>query len=113
MADLDHTYESDQLFFIDFIASEQFRVIAEIAQKPIQLPQSFRGAVEPPSKGMAGEGIGFDYLKVKRVVSLLPVPAILHTSHADQEAPVGKGTGRRGIGLVQTFEAAPHAAPAS
>ena len=39
--------EPDQSFLIDLVAAEQFGVVAEIAQEPAELPQGFRGAIEP------------------------------------------------------------------
>jgi hypothetical protein len=47
MADLHHTTESGKGFLIDFLASEQLRVIEEIAEEPPQLPQGLGGAVHP------------------------------------------------------------------
>ena len=47
VADLDHALQTYELRFVHFVASEQFGVVAEVAQEPVQLPQGFRAAIEP------------------------------------------------------------------
>jgi hypothetical protein len=46
MADLHHAGEANQLRFIDFIAVQQFDIVTKVAQEPIELPESFRIAIE-------------------------------------------------------------------
>ena len=58
MGSPDHAAEIDQGLFVHLILGEQFRVIAEIAQEPIQLPESSFGAIEPTREGAALEGFG-------------------------------------------------------
>jgi hypothetical protein len=53
VADLNHALETHKLSFIHLIPSEQLGVVAEIAQKPIQLPQGFGVAIEAARNFMA------------------------------------------------------------
>ena len=46
VADLDDTAEPDQTFLVDLIPAEQFSVITEVAQKPVEFPQCSRRAVK-------------------------------------------------------------------
>ena len=39
MAEPDHTSEADQLPVIDLISAQQFGVVAEVAQEPVEFPQ--------------------------------------------------------------------------
>ena len=43
-------------FFVDLIVGQQLLVIAEIAKKPIQFPESAFGAIEAAGKGAVLEG---------------------------------------------------------
>jgi len=60
MADLHHAGQADQLRFIDFIATEQFDIVAKVAQEPVELPEGFRIAIEAAGNDMVGESPGFE-----------------------------------------------------
>ena len=59
MADLHHAGEADQLRFIDFIATQQFDIVAKVAQEPVELPQGFGVAIEAAGNDMVGKSTGF------------------------------------------------------
>ncbi len=46
VGDFDHAMESNQAPFFQLVAREQLRVIAEMAQKPRELPQCFFGVCQ-------------------------------------------------------------------
>ncbi len=49
-ADLDHAPQVDQRLVINLVLSQQLRVVAEVAQKPAQLPHGSGCAVEAPAR---------------------------------------------------------------
>jgi hypothetical protein len=110
VADLDDAAQTEQTFLIDFIAADEFGVIAEVAQEPIELPQSFGCAVEATRYGPPGEMLGLDHGHAQKVVRLLLMP-ILSALHANQVEAVGN-FGRAGwIRFMQALDATSHAAP--
>ena len=111
MADLDHALQSHDLSFVHFIASEQLGVIAEVAQKPVQLPQGFRAAIEPARKRVTSKSAGFKNVQSQRVVRLLCLPLKLRTLHLNEKNSVGNLVGRTTIGGVEAGDLAFHAAP--
>ena len=58
VADLDDAAKADQVLVVDLIVTQQLGVVAEVAQKPVELPQRFRRAVETSGKECAGECFG-------------------------------------------------------
>src|ERR1700730_4594640 len=76
-ADLYHAPEVEQGLVIDLILSEQLRVVAELAQKPAQLPHRSGGAVQAAGHEAPGQMLGFKDSEADLVVRLLLVPAIL------------------------------------
>jgi hypothetical protein len=58
MTDLHHTGQADQLRFIDFIAAQQFDIVAKVAQEPIEFPQSFGIAIEAAGNDVVGKSPG-------------------------------------------------------
>src|SRR4051794_7447637 len=76
MADLDYTRQSDQIPVIDLIALEQFIVVTKVTQEPVQLPESFGGAVETASEAVAGKRLGLERGEHDGEVRLLGMPAI-------------------------------------
>ena len=88
-ADLDHARQVDQCFVIDFIAAQQFGVVAEVAQEPAQLPQRFGCAVEAAGHETCPvRSLGLEDGEADLVIRFLLVPAILGSIHPDQEDPV-------------------------
>ena len=88
MADLDHALQTYKLPLIDFVASEEFGVVAEVAQKPVQLPEGFRAAIEPARKDVAGEPAGLQNSQTERVIRFLCLPLKPDSLHLDQEEAV-------------------------
>ena len=103
--------QTHELRFIHFIASEQFGVVAEVAQEPVQLPQGFRAAIEPARNDVPGKPAGLKNGQSERVVRLLCLPLKLGSLHANEEDPVGDLVGGTAIGGVQAGDLAFHAAP--
>ena len=89
MADLDHALQTYELGLVHFVASEEFGVVAEVAQEPVQLPQGLRAAIEPAGNDLSGEPAGLKDGQRKRVVRLLCLPLKLSPLHLNQEDSVG------------------------
>ena len=90
MANLDYASKPNQAFLVDLILAEQVSVIVEIAQEPVQLPESPSSAVNAAGNGSRSEMLGFEDNKPEDVVRLLGMPAILGASHSDQIQTVWK-----------------------
>src|SRR6202035_379456 len=54
-ADLDHAPDGDQILVIDLVLTQQVGAVAEIAQKPTQLPHCLGRAVETPGHEAPGQ----------------------------------------------------------
>ena len=80
-----YTLEADQRLVIDFIFSQQFGVVAEVAQKPAQFPHCSRCAVEAAGDQAPSEVLGLENREADLVIRFLQVPAILHSIHPDEE----------------------------
>src|SRR5438105_396890 len=89
VADLDDAAEPRQSCFVKLVVREEFRVIAEVPQKPAQLPQSFRSAVEPAGDRSSTELARLEDRKTQCIKRLLRVPAVLDTFHSNQEHTIG------------------------
>ena len=111
MTDLDHALQPHELSFVHLVASEQFGVVAEVAQEPVQLPQGFRAAIEPTRKDVPGEPAGFKNGQRECVIGLLCLPLEFGSLNANEEYPVGDLVGGTAIGGVQAGDLAFHAAP--
>jgi len=48
-----------ECFFIDLVIFEQLRVVAKIAKKPIEFPESYFGAIQPSGEEAGFEGFRF------------------------------------------------------
>jgi hypothetical protein len=104
VADLDHPLQADELSFVHFIATEQFGFVAKVAQKPVQLPQGFRAAIETTRKDVAGKSDGLKDGQSESVVGLLCLSTKLDTLHPNEENPVGDLVGGAAIGGVQSVD---------
>src|ERR1700719_1395237 len=80
----------EQSFIVDLILSEQFRVVSEIAQKPIQLPKRSFGAVEPAQKRSFRKRFGLENDKPQRQERLLRMPAIGSSIDPNESQPFEK-----------------------
>ena len=110
-ADLDHAPQVDQGLVIDLILSEQFGVIAEVAQEPAQLPHRPGRAVQAAGHETPGQVPGLEDGEADLVIRLLLVPAILGPIHPDQEDPIRNRVNGRHVRRAERLEIAPHAAP--
>ena len=104
-------FETHELRLVDLVASEQFSVVAEVAQKPVQLPQGLRVAIEPARKGTARKATGLKNGQSERVVRFWGLPTKMDSLHPNQEDSVGDLVGSTAIGGVQACDLAFHAAP--
>jgi hypothetical protein len=111
MTDLDYTLQTYELRFVHLVASEQFSVVAKVTQKPVQLPQGFRVAIEPAREGTARKSTGLKNCQSQRVVGLWGLPTKLDSLHPNQEDSVGNLVGSTAISSVQACDLAFHAAP--
>ena len=80
-----YTLQSNQRLIIDLVFSQQFCVVAEIAQKPAQLPHRSGGAVEAASDQAPGEMLGLENSEAEDVKRFLCLPAILRSINPDEE----------------------------
>ena len=90
---------------------EQLGVIAEVAQKPTQLPHSPGRAVQAAGHETPGQMPGLEDSEADLVIRLLLVPAILRPIHPNQEKAIRNGVKGRQICRAERLEIAPHAAP--
>src|SRR5450631_882924 len=111
MADLDDSLQTYELALVDFVATEEFSVVAEVAQEPVELPQGFRGAIEPAREAVASEPAGLKNGKRQCVVGFLCLPLIPNTLHPDEEDSVGDLVASTAIGGMQAGDLTFHAAP--
>ena len=72
----DDAAEVDQGLFIYLILGEQFHVIAEVAQEPVELPEGAFGALEPAGEALSGERLWFEHGESEQQEGLLRVPAV-------------------------------------
>ena len=84
------TLQADQRAIIDFIVSQQFGVVAEVAQEPAQFPHRSGGAVEAAGDQASGQMLG---LKAQRNRSGNTVSARASDTARDQP---GRGTDHPG-----------------
>src|SRR5437016_11422030 len=106
-----YTLEADQSLVIDFILSQQLGVVAEVAQKPAQLPHRSGGAVKAAGDQTSGEMLRLENCEADLVIRFLCVPAIPHAIDPDEEQPIRDRLDGRPICRTETLEIAPHAAP--
>ena len=106
-----HTLQTNQRPFIDFVLSQQFGVVAEVAQEPAQLPHGSGSAIEAAGDQAPGQMRGFKHSETDLVIGFLRVPAILRAINPDKEQAIGDGVDGGAIGRTETLEVAPHAAP--
>ena len=112
MTDFDHAPQRYELTFIHFIATEQFDIVAKVAQEPVELPQGLRIAVESARNDVIAKSVRFQNSQNKCVIRLLCLPAEIDFLHANEEDPVRNLVGGAAIGGVQPGDLAFHAAPA-
>ena len=100
VAGLDHALQADELSFVDLVPYEQFGVVPELAQEPVQLPQGFRVAIDPARKRVAGETAGLENGQSECVVGFLCLPAKIDPLHLNQEDSIGDLVGGTAIRSV-------------
>src|SRR5207302_9846304 len=59
MADRHDPSKSGQGLLVDFLASEQVRIVEEIAEEPAEFPQCFCSAIDAPRNHPLGEFVRF------------------------------------------------------
>ena len=111
VADLDHAAESGEGLLVDLVASEQVRVVEEIAQEPAELPQSFRGAIHAPGDDPPSEFARLKDGEPQDVEGLRRMPAVLGAIDANKEHAVGHSISTGLGGLTQALDSTCHAAP--
>jgi hypothetical protein len=82
---LNYSREPNEMLLIDFLALEQFGVVTEIAQEPVQLPQGFLGAIEPSRNLARGELLRFEDRETKNEKGFLRIPTIVGPVDSNQE----------------------------
>ncbi|MGA9963760.1 MAG: hypothetical protein WBQ10_01015 [Terriglobales bacterium] len=58
MTDFHHTGQADQLRFIDFIATQEFDIVAKVAQEPVEFPEGSGIAIEAAGNDVAENRLG-------------------------------------------------------
>ena len=111
MADLDHALQPNELLLVHFVASEQFGVVAKVAQEPIQLPEGFRAAIEPARKDVAGKPAGLKNGQTERVIGLPCLTLKPYSLRPNEEDSVGDPVRGTAIGGVQAVDLAFQGAP--
>src|SRR2546423_9434895 len=105
-----HARESYQMALVNFIAFQQFSVVTEIAQKPVQLPQHFRGAVKAGTESFPGEGFRLEHLKYQEVRRFLAVSAVLNPLDSTQKQSIREIALCGPICLANSWDMTLHAA---
>ena len=100
MADLDDTAEADQALVVDLIPAEQFGVVAEVAQKPVEFPQRSGRAVEAAGNRVSGEFFGFEDREAKEIERFSCIPPMMGSLDANEQQTIanlrsGRLVGRR------------------
>jgi hypothetical protein len=99
--------EIEEGLLINLVPVQQFGVVTEISQEPIQLPKSTFGAVQASREGLACESLRFENPEAKSIKRLLEMPPIGNGLNANQEESVER---RWEVLLVRmkTGNVAPH-----
>ena len=103
----DDTAEPQECLFIDLISCEQFSVVAEVTQKPAELPERSIRALEASIEGQCLIRSWLDDAKAKREERFLRMPAIGGSFHADQEQAL-EVADQIGMSRMQTGEMSSH-----
>ena len=111
VADLDDTAEPDQAFLVDLISAEQFGVVTEVAQKPVEFPQCSGRAVEAAGNRVSREFFGLEDREAEEIERFSRIPPMVRSLDANQEQTIANLRCSRLIGLVQALDSASHAAP--
>jgi hypothetical protein len=98
-------------FLIDFLASEQVRIVEEVAQEPAQLPQCFGRAVNATRDHTSSKRFRFENAEAKDVERFLRIPSILSLIDAHEEHSVGHMVRSRRRSFAETLNATSHATP--
>src|SRR5438445_5483512 len=111
MADLHDQSKSGQSVLVDDVASEEVRIVGEIAEEPAEFAQCFCSAIDAPRNHTPSEFVRFKDRQTEDVEWFCWMPAVLCTVDADKENAVGHGIGGRVGRLVQAVDSTFHAAP--
>ena len=111
MADLDYSSEANQAFVVDLILAEQFGVVTEVAQKPVEFPQRSGRAVEAAGNRVSGEFFGLEDREAEEIERLSGIPPMLSSLDANEEQAIANLRCSRLVGLVQALDSTSHAAP--
>src|SRR5579864_5420543 len=111
MADLHDPSQSGQGLLVDFLASEQFGIVEEVAQEPAQLPECFGRAVDATRDHASSKPFRFEDAESDYVERLLRMPSVLSLIDAHEEHTVGDLVPSRRSGFDKTLNAAFQATP--
>src|SRR5262249_768414 len=70
------TAKINQSLVVNLVLGQQFHVVAEIAQEPVELPQGSWGAIETTGERPARQRFRLKYYKPNEQKGFLAVPAI-------------------------------------
>jgi hypothetical protein len=85
VADFDDAALTELASLIDFIAPEEFGVVAEIAEEPVQFPQCSLRAVQTSGNRVSAEFFRFKHGKAQQVKRLPRIPLMLGSFNPDQK----------------------------
>jgi hypothetical protein len=80
-----HARQTQKRPLIDLIATEQIAVVAKLAEKPIQFPESLRIAIQAAGDQTVEVSFGFDDLEPKSKERFLRMPAVTGAIDANQK----------------------------
>jgi hypothetical protein len=81
----DGSLEPHQSLFVHFVSAKQVCVVSEITKEPVEPPESFRSAIQPPRNMAGARFLWFEHDKADQVARLLRMPPVIHVVHASQE----------------------------
>ena len=85
MAGTKDTCQAKESLFIDFVTPKQVRVIAEIAQEPVQFPEGFLGAIEPARNLAGGKLLRLEDRETEGEEGFLGMPTVVGAVDSNQE----------------------------
>src|SRR5208282_6428849 len=79
--------EVDEGLFVDLVLIQQFWVVAEVPQEPVELPKRPLGRVQPARERPSLERFGFENDEPNRKEGSIGMPPVGSPLHASQEQP--------------------------
>jgi hypothetical protein len=77
--------KAEERFLVNLVSAKQISVIAEVPEKPVQLPQGSLGAIQPPGERSSCKRFRLENDKTNRQEGFLRMPPIGRSIDANEE----------------------------